>query len=547
MISKNKFRRIIEESIQKVLNESLSRSIYHFTSIFALLNILNKNEMFCQSAKVGSGADDLSSKYDFYISFTRSKSSQEGFGYTSTRSTIARIEFDGDKLSNNFSGKPVNYWGSGELTNKFSYMRRAATEKHFEYKEITDKNIINNVNFVKLPSFTYLTYAQENSPQYVTKDGKYYVKVQEISPDIKHHRENEIEDRLFTNKPIIYDIYQYIKRIDIFIDQNSWDNEKVMAALMQLSMKGPKIFMYDNLKDFDKQSNNTVNDKFTELFDKYGSFMPRMRENINIGFLTNICDAFTFFDPKDIANKQTALLLKKYGFEKYTRQVIKKQNNYYGLDDLINRLSNDSHNVSKDPTSEGQIMLKMLNDFLRSNRYSSLRDAYVKMTEKSQKIRKGGDYDFDAIDTEKNITFKYIMINNYGPKFIINNDNDTDFWFIFKMNDKVEKYNFIENLVWDLSHDVYGETYKSVIRGDLTTFTKYLQSLAHKKVTLNEMFNILNRIGVNVNDAMSENGTSFEIGELKSDYWNTTSYYLSPPFRCTSNEQNEYIKNMFKK
>lgn len=79
MISNNKFRRIIEESIQKVLSESLSRSIYHFTSIFALLNILNKNEMFCQSAKVGSGADDLSSKYDFYISFTRSKSSQEGF------------------------------------------------------------------------------------------------------------------------------------------------------------------------------------------------------------------------------------------------------------------------------------------------------------------------------------------------------------------------------------------------------------------------------------------------------------------------------------
>lgn len=55
----------------------------------------------------------------------------------------------------------------------------------------------------------------------------------------------------------------------------------------------------------------------------------------------------------------------------------------------------------------------------------------------------------------KNITFKYIMINNYGPQFIINNDNDTDFWFIFKMNDKVKKYNFIENLVWDLSHDLF--------------------------------------------------------------------------------------------
>ena len=123
IISNKKISRIVENCIKKVITESLSQSVYHFTSVFSLLKILNENEMFCQAAKVGFGADDMNNKYDFYISFTRAKSSQEGFGHTSTRiGSIARIEFDGDKLNKNFHGKPVNYWGgSDSLNNKFSY------------------------------------------------------------------------------------------------------------------------------------------------------------------------------------------------------------------------------------------------------------------------------------------------------------------------------------------------------------------------------------------------------------------------------------------
>ena len=134
IINERDISSIVRSCIRKVLNESLSRSVYHFTSIFSALSILETNEMFCQSGKVGNGADNMSGKYDFYISLTRTRSSHEGFGYASSRrGAVARIEFDGDKLNRNFHGEAVNYWGSGDLNNKFTYMRDTQNNKHFEY------------------------------------------------------------------------------------------------------------------------------------------------------------------------------------------------------------------------------------------------------------------------------------------------------------------------------------------------------------------------------------------------------------------------------
>ena len=119
---------LVMESLGKILmNEALSSKVYHFTSIKQAFDIMRSNEMFCQSSIAGS-ADDFSDKYKFYISFTRSRSPQEGFGYGKSRGmSTARIELDGEKLRNNFRGKAINYWNSDSLTNKHSYMRDAAT------------------------------------------------------------------------------------------------------------------------------------------------------------------------------------------------------------------------------------------------------------------------------------------------------------------------------------------------------------------------------------------------------------------------------------
>ena len=115
----NILNNLIKESLDKFLmKEALSSKVYHFTSIKSVFNILNTNEMFCQSS-LATSADDYSDKYKFYVSFTRVKSPKEGFGYNLYKSSsFARIEFDGDKLNNNFSGRPVDYWNIDALSGK---------------------------------------------------------------------------------------------------------------------------------------------------------------------------------------------------------------------------------------------------------------------------------------------------------------------------------------------------------------------------------------------------------------------------------------------
>lgn len=532
-----------------LLRESLSSLVYHFTSIGSVFNILETNEMFCQSAKVGGGADDYSEKYDFYISLTRTKSSQEGFGYNSSKGSCARIEFDGDKLNHNFHGEPINYWGGGEgLLNKFSYMRQAQNNKHFEYQEITDPNEIAEHNFEKLPPLSYIKYANEDSPQFVKDKGKYYEKIQTISPDVQHHQDNEIEDRLFTNKPYITNIRDYIRRIDIFIDETRDLGGDILSLLTQLSLRYSNIvFIYNNLKDFDAQNENVVNKKYQEMYSEYGRLMPYNSKKTNLDALSNICNLITFLDNNDEKPKKKALLLKQYGLEKYTSAVIKKRDNFWGLQGLFDNLMSDTHNISKDPFKDGQIMLKMLNDFLRKNGYKSLRDAYVKI-QKELDERSHGGYNWDNIDTQSVKEFKVINVNGY-KNYIIDNDSETDFWHIFELDDKDSRYSFIDNFIWDLERGTYGENYLNVIRGgNVNKFTKYLQSLAHGKVTLGQMFNIFTKLGTNAKDVIdNELGYNFEIGTIQTDYWDSNHKRLYPPFQMDYDEVDMYLRNKFKK
>lgn len=253
----NILNNLIKESLDKFLmKEALSSKVYHFTSIKSAFNILKTNEMFCQSS-LATSSDDYSDKYKFYISFTRVKSPKEGFGYNSYKSSsFARIEFDGDKLNNNFSGRPVDYWNNDSLTNKRKYMKDVTNQKAYRYVPYDGNDNVDAKDMGGVYKYDF-KYPREDSPLYASFDGKIYKKEQIIPNEIQHHVFNEIEDRIQTNKPIIENINKYITRVDILIDRNSGSKDEIVYA-RNLSFS-KFVFVYDNMKDFIMQSENTVN------------------------------------------------------------------------------------------------------------------------------------------------------------------------------------------------------------------------------------------------------------------------------------------------
>ena len=297
---------LLRESLRNVLNESLSRTVYHFTSIESAYRILKDNVMFCQSSYAGNMADDSNDKYKFYVSFARNKNVSEGFA-SNYNKCGARIEFDGEMLSQNYKGGAYNYWGGGALNNKYRYMRRASgMEDWYEYlptkdtpepsqvvdmanrmpratkssplyikvgdiilkkehhKEASvpeqtyayapiDKHVdLGNVSEIKKDDFKF-KYPNSLSPEYVAADGKIYKKEKVTPSEIKKHLDFEMEDRLLTNKPTIDDIKKYIRRVDIIV--TSFDNldDRDKRFLYALS-RSKNCFIYDNVDDFNRQS-----------------------------------------------------------------------------------------------------------------------------------------------------------------------------------------------------------------------------------------------------------------------------------------------------
>ena len=286
-----KLDNMVSEAIDKfLLDESLSRRLYHFTTIERAFKIFHSNKMYCQSATAGYGSDDYSDRYRYYVCFTRIKSPKEGFG-RGFATCSARIEFDGDLLNQRYKGGPVNYWGAGEGTNnKWSIMRKANgvsaddADKQGAYQyeiiqkydipqdaKIVDKSRARSVKFPTATSPDYIFcngkyYHKTNeinsiekstsraykpidklpdgeeathfdfmpktynvwyfSPKYIEVDGQYYELGDVLSSDIQGHSAFESEDRLFTNDYKIDNIRNYIKRIDILLSGNFKDENK---------------------------------------------------------------------------------------------------------------------------------------------------------------------------------------------------------------------------------------------------------------------------------------------------------------------------------
>lgn len=541
----NILNNLIKESLDKFLmKEALSSKVYHFTSIKSAFNILKTNEMFCQSS-LATSADDYSDKYKFYVSFTRVKSPKEGFGYNSyKRKSFARIEFDGDKLNNNFNGRPVDYWNNDSLTNKRKYMKDVTNQKAYRYVPYDGNDNVDAKDMDGVYKYDF-KYPREDSPLYASFDGKIYKKEQIIPDDIQHHVFNEIEDRIQTNKPIIENINKYITRVDILIDRDSENKDDIVYA-RNLSFS-KFVFVYDNMDDFIMQSENTVNkeiqdDDSIESRIDLRNTLSTIGQSYNIELLSSYLMLLTI-NERD-TNKKFKLvsnILEDGNLGKYKRDVIKKILSYrwgVNIEDCITSLKVSAQNISKNPTRQGQEVLHFMTSSMRKLGYKSFRDMYIK-------IKEGNSKKESKIDTESRRTFTILETSYY--KFDITDKKNVDFWYILDMKKRLsDRYYFFENIIYEMVRNGLIDK----VRGGEYTFTKYCKNLAHKNITLGDIDSIFGKIGLTFQDLFEMYGLTFSIETKDLNYWDFLDERVNAPFPYKNDDlweqRHEYAMDVFR-
>ena len=541
----NILNNLIKESLDKFLmKEALSSKVYHFTSIKSAFNILKTNEMFCQSS-LATSADDYSDKYKFYVSFTRVKSPKEGFGYNSyKRKSFARIEFDGDKLNNNFNGRPVDYWNNDSLTNKRKYMKDVTNQKAYRYVPYDGNDNVDAKDMDGVYKYDF-KYPREDSPLYARFDGKIYKKEQIIPDDIQHHVFNEIEDRIQTNKPIIENINKYITRVDILIDRDSENKDDIVYARNLSFSKW--VFVYDNMNDFIMQSENTVNkeiqdDDSIESRIDLRNTLSTIGQSYYIELLSSYLMLLTI-NERD-TNKKFKLvsnILEDGNLGKYKRDVIKKISSYrwgVNIEDCITSLKVSAQNISKNPTRQGQEVLHFMTSSMRKLGYKSFIDMY-------RKIKEGNSKKESKIDTESRRTFTILETSYY--KFDITDENNVDFWYILDMKERLsDRYYFFENIIDEMVRNGLIDK----VRGGEYTFTKYCKNLAHKNITLEDIDSIFGKIGLTFQDLFEMYGLTFSIETKDLNYWDFIDERVNAPFPYKNDDlweqRHEYAMDVFR-
>lgn len=98
-----KLKKLLEEI---KINERISDKVWHFTSLVSLIGILNKNAF--ELSKNEYPAKDKPNYKKYYMSLSRIRSG--GFPERSARCISARVELDGEKLSQRYKGAATAYF-----------------------------------------------------------------------------------------------------------------------------------------------------------------------------------------------------------------------------------------------------------------------------------------------------------------------------------------------------------------------------------------------------------------------------------------------------
>lgn len=460
--------RQVELLKEHILNEGLSRIVYHFTSIDSLYGIVINNKFYLKSGIFGSGSDLGGGKRMFYLSTTRNRNAKEGYSFMGK--TSVRITLDGEKLAQKYHGQPFNYWGDGSL-GRMKYL----------------------------------------NPEKVGMSKRWGV-------GVSRHAEDETEDRVWSYKATIENALSYIKRVDVCIfNENEIDeldtrianmesqgktelvdalkrkketllqeNEEMKRKVYDLkrSLKD-RLFIYDNDEAFAFGGNGYVNPEWLNdwsndegIRDRIANASQHSNSRTQATTKRALAAALTIMvgklPPKDY-RKAIIRFCEQYGFKDLIDNDIFKM-----VIDYMWRYSNDiayiaseinpSYNHNREDIAKIQ---NMLTHWMRKNGYSSLRDIKLFESEEIKKVRQGmiayeehePDYEIgfegpDASDYAHVITESPDYIERIG----INYENEEAHPFIIFKGFENEP---IVGLVGGETHnDIMGMLYDDVFYND---------------------------------------------------------------------------------
>jgi hypothetical protein len=211
----------------KIISESITDKVYHFTTIDNLFSILKNNRLVLSSIYKYDTEEKDNPKGYYFFSLSRTKTAKLGYplSYGFARNgDFCRIEFDGRKLKYKYPGKPFDYYMTKNLKDKLS-----KTDNYAEKMGIYDKVL----------------------------------------------KQFEYEDRIFNKEPFINDIIKYINKISImlpidepyeeFLEENPFAYTQLKEINDICKKSGIDFNIYDDINYFSNEViNNRVNIDFSQ-------------------------------------------------------------------------------------------------------------------------------------------------------------------------------------------------------------------------------------------------------------------------------------------
>lgn len=487
---------MIKESSLGVLLEGLSNILYHFTSLGNGYEICKDGVLYLQSA-YAKDADNYDKKRKFYLSCTRMRNVNFGYSRKFNQGGV-RIVFDGDLLSTKFKGKPMMYWKG--LGDKFHYYEHLPKSTN----DLNDRMV------------WYIGQYKRKNPNATEDDIKRFVEYN-FNRDAQEHIANESEDRLFSYEPVIYDVYKYIKSIDVLIVDFENDAEKMkMAQAFKWATKlRSLVHVYDSVEEFNNPNGKDANDKIEYESNNF-SFTQRESRGV-IDALKQVVYFIAYANPrfsKKNFPREVAALLKKYELSEFSGLIgtmTDEFNRIYSVRQIADNLDSCRRNLSDTPNKQTYKIVKMMTDYFLSIGADSFREAFLKKCNIADDYYGHNGNVYDRIDT--NVKYDFFVINRHILCLY------------------PEKDRFCNAVGWDdetcrafadsyASEAMYNDGYNNKGSKNYNSMFQYIYKL-FRKGSVMETYQALKKIGFS-DEFLDSWNISLKVKSL--DYWDAVRY-----------------------